>query len=43
MGVLLLPSVKGLLGDPELAAELANGGPGLGLPQDVDDLLFREF
>jgi hypothetical protein len=42
MGVLLLLGVEGLLGDPELSAEVTDGSPALRLPEGVDDLLFRE-
>lgn len=41
--VLLLPWIEGLLGDSELATEVADRGAGLGLPEGIDDLLFGEF
>ena len=40
MGVLLFSGVAGGLNHPELPAQIADRGAGLGLPDGVDDLLF---
>ena len=40
--LLLFPGVQGLLGDAELPADITDGGARFGLPEGVEDLLFRE-
>ena len=42
VGVFLLPGVEGGITDPELSAEVADGGPAFGLTDGLDDLLLRE-
>jgi hypothetical protein len=39
----LLPRIERLLGDPELATEVADRRAGFGLAEGIDDLLFGLF
>ena len=41
--LLLFPSIEGRVTHPELPAEVADGGAGVGLSDGVDDLLLRKF
>ena len=41
--VLLLPGIDGGVTHPELSAQIADGGAGVGLSDGVDDLLLREL
>src|SRR5262249_35454713 len=43
VGVLFLPGIERLLGDPELPAQVTNGGTAFSLPDGIDDLFFRKL